>query len=108
MNQYEALFILDIQGKDEGVMEASDMIESEIQALGGSVKSSQKMDRHRFENVAGRLDSGYYLGVSFQLPPVKLEALRQKLKLNDKVYRQFYLCSQPISKKKEKAEKVAA
>jgi small subunit ribosomal protein S6 len=91
MNQYEALYILDIQGKDEGLKEAMDQIEAEITALGGRVTNTQKMDRRKFENVAGHLDAGFYLGVSFDLDPSKVSSLRQKLSLNDKVYRQFIL-----------------
>ena len=90
MNLYEALYILNIQGKEEGVKEMIDEIEGVINGLGGNVKGTQKMDRRKFETVAGKLDSGYYLGVTFELDPSKLNQLDQKLKLNDKVFRQFY------------------
>jgi small subunit ribosomal protein S6 len=94
MNQYEALYILDIQGKEEGVKEMIDQIEKEIRAQGGKLTGTQKMDRRKFESVAGHLDAGYYLGINFQLDPAKVTPLQQKLKLNDKVYRQFYLRAQ--------------
>jgi len=95
MNQYEALFILDIQGKDEGLNEVIEVLEKEIKTLGGTVIGTQKMDRRKFEHVAGRLDAGFYLGVNFQLDPSKMDALRQKLSLNDSIYRQFILKSEP-------------
>lgn len=98
MKLYEALFILDIQGKEEGVVEMIGEIEATIQSVGGNLKGTQKMDRRRFENVAGRLDAGYYLGVTFELEPSKLASLNQKFNLNGKIYRQFYIKSKKSKK----------
>jgi small subunit ribosomal protein S6 len=91
MKNYDGLFILNIQGKDEGLKEAIETIEKEIEGFGGKTNGTQKMDRKRFERASGDLDSGFYVNVQFSLPPDKLEGLRSKLTLNDIVYRQFYL-----------------
>ena len=91
MKNYDGLFILNIQGKDEGLKEAIDAIEKEITSLGGKVNGTQKMDRKKFERESGDLDSGFYVNVQFAITPEKLEALRSKLALNEIVYRQFYL-----------------
>jgi small subunit ribosomal protein S6 len=91
MKNYDGLFILNIQGKDEGLKEAIDMIEKEITTVGGKVTGTQKMDRKKFERESGDLDSGFYVNVQFSVAPEKLEALRSKLALSDVVYRQFYL-----------------
>lgn len=88
---YQALYILDIQGKEEGVKEAIDQIEAEVKAVGGKVKATRKMERKKFEAIAGKLDAGYYLGLDIELDPSKLVLLQQKLKLNAMIYRQFYL-----------------
>ncbi len=90
------MYILDIQGKDEGLKEAIDTIEKEIIALGGQVKGTQKMDRRRFERQATDLDSGFYVNIQFLLNADKVLALQSKLKLNDIVFRQFYLKKEPI------------
>jgi small subunit ribosomal protein S6 len=97
MNNYDGLFILNIQGKDEGLKEAIDAIEKEIETLGGKVNGTQKMDRKRFERAAGDIDSGFYVNVQFSLDPAKLETLRQKLVLNEVVYRQFYLKTEAVA-----------
>jgi small subunit ribosomal protein S6 len=97
MNNYDGLFILNIQGKDEGLKEAIDAIEKEIEGFGGKVNGTQKMDRKRFERMAGDLDSGFYVNVQFSLAPDKLEGLRAKLKLNEVVYRQFYLKQETVA-----------
>ena len=54
MNNYDGLFILNIQGKDEGLKEAIETIEKEIESFGGKINGTQKMDRKRFERNAGR------------------------------------------------------
>jgi small subunit ribosomal protein S6 len=97
MKNYDGLFILNIQGKDEGLKEAIDSIEKEIEGLGGKVNGTQKMDRKRFERAAGDLDSGFYVNVQFSLAPEKLEMLRGKLDLNEIVYRQFYLKQEAVA-----------
>jgi small subunit ribosomal protein S6 len=98
MNQYEGLFILNIQGKDEGLKQAIDSIEKEITSLGGKVEGTQKMDKRKFERVAGDLDSGFYVNVQFSIAGDKAESLRQKLTLNSLIYRQFYLRAENTSK----------
>lgn len=88
---YDGLYILNIQGKDEGIKEAIDTVEKEITTLGGKVTGTQKMDKRKFERVAGKVDSGFYVNLQFSLEEAKLAALRTKLELNPVVFRQFYL-----------------
>jgi small subunit ribosomal protein S6 len=90
-HNYDALLILDIQGKEEGVKEALDEIKSSVESVGGSVRSTQRMDRRKFERAPGKIDSGYYLGVNFELEPTQLNSLKKAFNLNEKIYRQFYL-----------------
>ena len=97
MNNYDGLFILNIQGKDEGLKEAIELIEKEIESFGGKINGTQKMDRKRFERMAGDLDSGFYVNVQFSLAPDKVEPLRSKLDLNEVVYRQFYLKTEAVA-----------
>jgi len=97
MNNYDGLFILNIQGKDEGLKEASNPSKKEIEGFGGKINGTQKMDRKRFERMAGDLDSGFYVNVQFTLAPDKVEPLRAKLALNEIVYRQFYLKQETVA-----------
>jgi small subunit ribosomal protein S6 len=91
MNRYDGMYILDVQNKDEGLKEVLDAIEKEIAVAGGRVHGTQKMDRKKFERVADKMESGFYVNVNFELLPEKLNALQAKLKLNSVVFRQFYL-----------------
>jgi len=97
MNNYDGLFILNIQGKDEGLKEAIEAIEKEIEGFSGKINGTQKMDRKRIERLSGDLDSGFYVNVQFSLTPDKLEPLRAKLALNEVVYRQFYLKQEAVA-----------
>ena len=97
MNNYDGLFILNIQGKDEGLKEAIESIENEIEGHGGKINGTQKMDRKRFERMSGDLDSGFYVNVQFSLTPDKIDSLRSKLTLNEIVYRQFYLKQETVA-----------
>jgi small subunit ribosomal protein S6 len=91
MSSYEGVFILDIQGKEEGVEAGIEAVRSAIETEGGKVNSVQRMDSRRFERTAQKLETGYYCTVLFDLASTKLDAVRAKLKLDNKVFRQFYL-----------------
>src|ERR1700727_624540 len=97
MNNYDGLFILNIQGKDEGIKEAIEVIEKEIEGFGGKINGTQKMDRKRFERMAGDLDSGFSVHVQFSLDPAKLEKFRAKRSLKGVVCRQFYLKQETVA-----------
>jgi small subunit ribosomal protein S6 len=88
---YESTFILDLQGKEDGVDQAIADIKAAVEQLGGKLEGTQRMDRRKFERQAGKLDGGYYLGVTFELEPLKLTELRAKFQLDNRVYRQHYL-----------------
>ncbi|MEM6821656.1 MAG: 30S ribosomal protein S6 [Verrucomicrobiota bacterium] len=90
---YEATYILNIDGKEEGVEEMADSLKKAIESLDGSVHKTQKMGHRKFERVAGKLSAGYYLGLGFELDSSKKNKLEEMFTLNDKVYRQFYISS---------------
>jgi small subunit ribosomal protein S6 len=101
-HRYEALFVLNTQGKDDTVKEIVDRLESEFQKEGAKVEQVQKMDKRPFSYVAGPLDAGYYVNFVFQADPQLITKLRTKFKLDPEVYRQNY---QRLAEKKEKKER---
>ena len=105
---YEAMYILDIQGKEEGVDDMLNTIRQGIESLGGEFKTAQRMERRRFERTAGRLDSGYYLGVKFELEASKLVALKEKFQFDAKIYRQNYIKAKPAQAEKPARQKAKA
>jgi small subunit ribosomal protein S6 len=100
--QYQGYYILDIQGKEEGIKEATTQIEKLIKELSGEVLDIQKLDRRKFERVAGHLDSGFYVRIDFKVDGQKLASLREKLSIDNKIYRQFYFQA-PARSSKEQA-----
>ena len=102
--RYEALLVVNAQGKEENVHDIVDRLESEFQKEGAQIEQVQKMDKRQFSYVAGSLDSGFYVNFVFQADPQLITKLRSKFKLDPEVYRQHY---QRLAEKKEKTEKRA-
>ena len=89
-NRYEALIILNTQGKDDAVKDIVDRLESEFQKEGAEIEQVQKMDKRPFSYVAGDLDSGFYVNFVFHADSQLITKLRTKFKLDPEVYRQHY------------------
>ena len=89
-NRYEALLVLNTQGKDDSVKDIVDRLESEFQREGAQVEQVQKMDTRQFSYAAGDLDSGFYVNFIFHADSQLITKLRSKFKLDPEVYRQHY------------------
>ena len=68
-NRYEALFVLNAQGREETVKEIIDRLESEFQQEGAHIEQVQKMDKRQFSYVSGPLNAGYYVNFVFNAEP---------------------------------------
>jgi len=89
-NRYEALLVLNTQGKDDAVKDIVDRLESEFQKEGAEIEKVQKMDKRPFSYVAGDLDSGFFVNFVFHADSQLITKLRSKFKLDPEVYRQHY------------------
>lgn len=101
-NRYEALLVLNTQGKDDAVKDIVERLESEFQKEGAQIEQVQKMDKRPFSYVAGELDSGFFVNFVFHADSQLITKLRSKFKLDPEVYRQHY---QKLRDKKEKPSK---
>ena len=101
-NRYEALLVLDTQGRDDTVKDVVDRLEAEFQKEGAEIEQVQKMDRRPFSYVAGRLDAGFYVNFVFHAEPQLISKLRSKFKLDPEVYRQHYQRLRPKVERPEK------
>src|ERR1044071_5661017 len=104
-HRYEALLVLNAQGKEDTIRETIERLESEFQKEGAQVEQVQKMDKRQFSYAAGSLDSGYYVNFVLSADPGSIVRLRSKFRLDPDVYRQHY---QRLQEKKEKAPKKMA
>ena len=110
-NRYEALLVLNSQGKEDTIKEIIDRLESDFQKEGAQIEQVQKMDKRQFSYVAGPLDAGYYVNFVFNADSQLIGKLRSKFKLDPEVYQQHYQRLKPKSEKRSRAEepkKVAA
>lgn len=89
-NRYEALLVLNTQGREDTVKDVVDRLESEFKKEGAEIEQVQKMDKRQFSYVAGELDSGHYVNFVFHADPQLITKLRSKFKLDPEVYRQHY------------------
>jgi len=104
-HHYEALLVLNTQGREDTVKEVVDRLESEFQQEGAQIEQVQKMDKRPFSYAAGSLSGGFYVNFVFSAEPQLIAKLRSKFKLDPEVYRQNY---QRVEQRKEKpAKKVA-
>jgi small subunit ribosomal protein S6 len=101
-NRYEALLVLNTQGKEDTVKEIVDRLESEFQKEGAEIEQVQKMDKRPFAYVAGPLDAGFYVNFVFQADTQLITKLRSKFKLDPEVYRQHY---QRLDEKRERKKR---
>src|SRR5436309_11771772 len=107
-NRYEALLVLNTQGKDDTVKDIVERLESEFQKEGAQIEQVQKMDKRPFSYVAGELDSGFFVNFVFHADSQLITKLRSKFKLDPEVYRQHYQKLRPKTEKKERGAKKLA
>jgi small subunit ribosomal protein S6 len=89
-NRYEALLVLNTQGKEDNVHDIVERLESEFKKEGAEIEQVQKMDKRPFSYVSGPLDAGFYVNFVFHADPQLITKLRSKFKLDPEVYRQNY------------------
>ena len=104
-NRYEALLVLNSQGKEDSVHDIVDRLESEFQKEGAEIEQVQKMDKRQFSYAAGSLDAGFFVNFVFKADPQLITKLRSKFKLDPEVYRQHYQRLAEKTAPKEKSEK---
>src|SRR6266446_7182285 len=103
-NRYEALLVLNTQGKEDTVKDIVDRLESEFRSEGAEIEQVQKMDKRHFSYAAGPLDAGFYVNFVFHADPDLVTKLRSKFKLDPEVYRQHYQRLREKTEKKERKE----
>ena len=104
-NRYEALLVLNTQGKEDTVKEIVERLESEFQKEGATIEQVQKMDKRPFSYAAGELDAGHFVNFIFQADSQLITKLRLNFKLDPEVYRQHY---QRLRERKERPPKKIA
>ena len=94
MNQtkrnYRATFILDNRGKEESVEQIIDGVKKDIAAVHGEVSNVENIGKKDFVRVTDKkLTGAAYVHINFSGPADAPAHLREKLRLNNSVYRTF-------------------
>lgn len=87
MNNYEALVIFPDSLTDDQIEAGLGQLKGEIQVIGGSVSASARMGRRTFARPQGKLKSGEFVLVSFQVTPDAIPVLRERVKLASVIFR---------------------
>jgi ribosomal protein S6 len=91
VKRYEALFILQTAGKEEGIKDTIDKISAEITSAGGKVETVQKMDKRNFSRVADKkVNAGYYVNIIFEGQPSLIDQLKHRFSMNEEVFRVLF------------------
>lgn len=94
MNQtkrnYRATFILDNRGKEDSIDEIIEGVKKEIAAVNGEVSAVENLGKRDFARVTDRkFPAGTYVQVTFSAPAEGPTQLKDRLHLNNNVYRTF-------------------
>jgi len=87
---YRASFILDNRGKEESVDQLIEGVKKVIAEVHGEVSAVENVGRKDFIRVTDKkLTAAHYVQIKFSGAPGTPAALREKLRLNNSVYRTF-------------------
>jgi len=87
---YRASFILDNRGREETVDQLVDGVKKVIAEVKGEVTAVESIGRRDFARVTDKkLTGAHYVQINFTAPPDAPAHLREKLRLNNSVYRTF-------------------
>ncbi len=87
---YRATFILDNRGREETVDQLIEAVKKEIAAVKGEVSGVENLGRKDFVRVTDKkLTGAHYVQIDFTGPADAPQHLRERLRLNNSVYRTF-------------------
>ena len=87
---YRATFIIDNRGKEESVDQIIDGVKQVIASASGEVTAVENLGRRDFVRVTDpKLTGATYVHISFAAPSEGPGQIKERLRLNQSVYRTF-------------------
>ncbi|MFT3867796.1 MAG: 30S ribosomal protein S6 [Nibricoccus sp.] len=87
---YRATFILDNSGKEDTIEQIIEGVKNEITAIQGEVSAVENLGKKDFARVTdAKLVAATYVQMNFAAPADGPGALKERLRLNNNVYRTF-------------------
>jgi len=90
MKKYEAMIVLDTKGKQESAEQLASTIEKEFIKAGAKVEQIDHLGLKKFPTAPRHVEAGWFVNYFFQAEPNVIDVLRNKLKLNENIYQQYY------------------
>lgn len=89
--KYEGVYVLSMQGQEEGIEEMVSSITSELESSGATLEQIDRIGRKEFAHMNhAKQKHGYYVQFQFEAEPSVVEGVETRLKLNDHVMLQHY------------------
>lgn len=88
--KYEAMIVLDVKGKEDTVETLVSQLSKEFEKNGAKLEQVDNLGKRKFPYAPRHVESGYFINFMFQSEPDAISRLREKLKLNDNIYMQYY------------------
>jgi len=87
---YRATFIIDNRGQEESIDKLVEDIKKEIAAVKGEVTAVENLGKRDFARVTdAKFTNGVYVQIDYTAPAESTAALKERLRLNNTVYRIF-------------------
>lgn len=87
MNLYEGMYIFPESMEEDAIAVALKDVGKEIEKSGGSIKSTARIGKRKFARQMKKEDHGYYVVMTFELPPQEVEPLRKRFNMNEDLMR---------------------
>lgn len=89
--KYEGVYVLKMQGQEEGIDDMVSNITKEFESGGATLEQIERIGRKEFahENHA-KQSHGYYVQFHFEAEPEFIDKMETKMKLNDQIMLQHY------------------
>ncbi len=88
--KYDGLIVLNTKGQEDSVETLATAIGKDLEAEGAKLEEVKHMGRREFAYNAQKLEAGHYVNFFFEANPTQLNAIQDRLKLNDVVHQQYY------------------
>ena len=87
---YESLIVLDSNALEETVDDMVSKIGKEMEGKGAKLGQVDHLGQKKFSSAPRGVSGGYYVQIAFSGGPEIIEKVKNKLRLNTKIYQQYY------------------
>lgn len=89
--KYEGVYVLKMQGQEEGIEEMVGNITKELETSGATLEQIDRIGRKEFAHTNyAKQKHGYYVQFQFEAEPAVVDTVETHLKLSDQVMLQHY------------------